>query len=38
MLHKKLEEKIAGVVYFDEFGPGTFVEGPPNFCAICTKK
>ena len=28
MLHKKLDEKIAGIGYYDEFGPGTLVEGP----------
>jgi hypothetical protein len=37
MLHKKLGEKIAETGYFAESGPGTLVEGPPNFCAICTK-
>jgi hypothetical protein len=44
MLHKKLGEKIAETVYFDEFGPGTIVEGPPIFVQIaqiptfCNKK
>ena len=34
MLHKKPGEKIAETVYFDEFGPGTLVEGPPKIVQI----
>jgi len=36
-LHKKLGEKIAETGYFDEFGPGTLVEGPPKFVQIAQK-
>jgi len=37
ILHKKCREKIAKTGYFDEFGPGTLVEGPPKFVQIAQK-